>query len=280
VPRKTYDWNGESVLFAKEAVMKIRAMVLFGAVVALAIAISSALLYSFAAQPAGRFSPSLSAMNIAALQAASPASSSTCSGPPTAPAGPTGAAATAPGWNFMGRSFSSTMVVTANGRTMQMKYYVTPGAVRMEMAQNGTQMIMIMRIDCQVMWNIMPQQQMYMEMNIANLTRGLGGAGGQNVVNAMSMPDTKVDREKIGSEQVGQYMCDKYHFTVTTKNGTYSGTMWAARQLNDFPVKLVDDKTGATTEFRDINLGAQDASLFQPPSGYRKMTMPGMPGSN
>jgi hypothetical protein len=172
------------------------------------------------------------------------------------------------------------MVTTMNGRVMQMKYYVSPGAVRTEMAQNGNQMIMIMRIDCQVMWNIMPQQQMYMEMSIANLTRGRGGPGGQNVVNAMSMPDTKVDRQKIGSEQVGQYMCDKYHVTVTTKNGTYTSTMWAARQLNGFPVKFLDDKTGATTEFRDINLGAQDPSLFQPPSGYRKMTMPGMPGAN
>jgi hypothetical protein len=125
------------------------------------------------------------------------------------------------------------------------------------------------------MWNIMPQQPVYMEIDMSKFTLSLGSLGGQKAANALSMPDTKVDRQKIGSEQIGQYTCDKYRVTVTSKNETHAGTRWAARPWNDFPVNGLDDKTGTTVEFRDINMGPQDASLFPPPSGFRKVAMPG-----
>ncbi|MFZ0922859.1 MAG: DUF4412 domain-containing protein [Candidatus Acidiferrales bacterium] len=191
-----------------------------------------------------------------------------------------GTASAATGWDFVGRSFAATMVMTTKGRVSQMRYYAMSGALRMEMSENtgkGGQMIMIMRTDCRLMWTIMPEQQMYMEINLANFTRGGGASSSsQNIANAARMPDAKIDRQSLGSEQVGQYMCDKYRVTVTTDKGTYVGTMWAARELKGFPVKWLDDKTGMTMEFRDIDLGPQNPSLFVPPSGYRKMTMPGM----
>lgn len=162
-----------------------------------------------------------------------------------------------------------------------MRYFAVPGALRMEMQQQGSnagQMIMIMRTDCGVMWSIIPEQQMYMEINLASFAHGGAPAAGspnsQNIANAARMPNVKVDREKIGSEQLGQFMCDKYRITVVTDKGTYTGTVWTSRELKGFPVKWLDDKTGDTVEYRDINLGPQDSSLFQPPAGYKKMTMP------
>lgn len=180
-------------------------------------------------------------------------------------------------WSFLARPFSATMVVTAKDRVTQMRYYAMGGALRMEGTEQGKQSIVIMRSDCGLMWSVVPDQQMYLEINFAALTKGFGGlAGGQNIANATRMPDAKIDRQSLGSEQVGQYMCDKYRITVTTDKGSYVGTMWAARQLNGFPVKWLDNQTGTTMEFRDVDLGPQNPSLFVPPAGYRKMTMPGL----
>jgi len=211
----------------------------------------------------------------------------TASSAPCGPLSPTGSAAVAQemerktgsvaNWNFLTRPFSATMVTTAKNQVTQMKYYVVPGAMRMEIEQNGKQMITIMRTDCGLMWMVMPQQKMYMEMAFGGATKSTGGAaGGSNVMNAVHMPNVKFDRRKIGTEQVGQYFCDKYRYTIIEQNNTYTGTMWTARQLNGFPVKWFDDKTGSTIEFRNINLGPQNPSLFEPPAGYRKMVMPGM----
>jgi hypothetical protein len=210
--------------------------------------------------------------NAPVLPAASP--SVACGNPYGKALPQTGTASAATGWDFALRPFAATMVMTMNGRVTQMRYFATPGALRMEMGDQSGQMIMIMRTDCRLMWTVMPQQQMYMEINLANLPRGGGASGSQNIANAARMPDAKIDRQSLGSEQVGQYMCDKFRVTVTTDKGTYVGTMWAARQLKGFPVKWLDDKTGMTVEFRDIDLGAQNPSLFLPPAGYRKMTMP------
>ncbi|MGB6076464.1 MAG: DUF4412 domain-containing protein [Candidatus Acidiferrales bacterium] len=216
--------------------------------------------------------------NAPVLPASSP---SVACGVPSGKALPqAGAASAVAGWDFALRPFAATMVMTMKGRVSQMRYFATPGALRMEMTDtsgNGGQMIMIMRTDCRLMWTVMPEQQMYMEINLANFKRGgSASAGSQNIANAARMPDAKIDRQNLGSEQVGQYMCDKYRITVTTDKGTYVGTVWSARQLKGFPVKWLDDKTGMTMEFRDIDLGPQNPTLFMPPAGYRKMTMPGM----
>jgi hypothetical protein len=218
------------------------------------------------------------------LPAMQPGSSVSCSGPP-APVSKLsgGATAVAAGWDYLAHPFAATMVISAKGKVSQMRYYAVPGALRMEMQEqnnnNSGQMIMIMRTDCGVIWSIMPQQQEYMEINLAGLARGGApaagsSAGSQNIANAARMPNVQINREKLGAEQVGQYMCDKYRITVTSDKGTYTGTVWTARELNGFPVKWLDDKTGDTVEFRDISLGPQDPSLFQPPAGYKKMTMP------
>ncbi len=193
---------------------------------------------------------------------------------------PAGNASAVTGWDFATRTFAATMVMTMNGRVSQMRYFAMSGALRMEMTESnskGQQMIMIMRTDCRLIWSIMPQQQMYMEINLASFSGAPGASSNsQNIANAARMPNAKVDRQNLGSEQVGQYMCDKYRVTVTTDKGTFVGTMWAARELKGFPVKWLDDKTGMTVEFRDIDLGPQNPSLFMPPAGYRKMTMPGL----
>ncbi|HKF53302.1 MAG TPA: FecR domain-containing protein [Candidatus Acidoferrales bacterium] len=219
--------------------------------------------------------------NMPAFQPGAPVS---CSGPPTASPVEkvlTGNASALGGWDFASRPFAATMVITSKGRVTKMRYYAVPGAFRTEGTQNGNQMIGIMRLDCGVIWSVMPKQQAYMEINLGALAGGLAAgappslaSSSQNIASAARMPNVKIDRQQIGTEQVGQYMCDKYRITVTNDKGkSGTGTVWAARELNGFPVKWLDDQTGDNIVFSDINLGPQNPSLFQPPPGYRKMSL-------
>jgi hypothetical protein len=45
-----------------------------------------------------------------------------------------------------------------------------------------------------------------------------------------------------------------------------------------FPVKMAAVDGSWTMEYKNINMGTQPDSLFELPSGYKKMTMPSMPG--
>lgn len=226
-------------------------------------------------------------LNLPALQPGAPVS---CSGPPAA-IGPVGglpsnsAASAIGGWDFATRPFAATMVITAKDRVSKMRYYAVPGAFRGETTERGDETIVIMRMDCGVIWSVMPKQQMYMEINFAALAGGLAGlakspagasTGSQNIANAARMPNVQISRENLGAEQVSNYMCDKYRITVIGEDGkTYHGTVWTARELKGFPVKWLDDKTGENVVFSDISLSPPDPSLFLPPPGYRKMSMPG-----
>ncbi len=137
----------------------------------------------------------------------------------------------------------------------------------MEAEEKGQKAITIMRTDRGVMWVLMPEQKMYMEMSL-NL--------GKSFAEAARDPEAKVERESLGMEQIGPYHCEKHRVRMTYKGAVYTGLQWAAKELDGFVVKMVDEKTKATTEYENIRLGPQDPALFEIPPGYQKFAMPGM----
>src|SRR5579863_7271177 len=64
------------------------------------------------------------------------------------------------------KPFSADKVVTKGGKTTTSKVYATPTAVRAEGLQNGKKYIAIDRFDRKVIWSIMPDQKMYVEMQM------------------------------------------------------------------------------------------------------------------
>ena len=55
-------------------------------------------------------------------------------------------------------------VIEAEAAAMKARVYSTPTKERREMSQGGVSMIMIMRHDKKVIWNLMPEEKMYMEI--------------------------------------------------------------------------------------------------------------------
>jgi hypothetical protein len=120
----------------------------------------------------------------------------------------------------------------------------------------------------QTTYMLMPQQQMYMEFHgngahtnpamntIAELNRYQGDPCAEH---------SDATCKKLGTETVNGRSCDKW--AVTDKNGGKS-TVWIDQKLH-FPIKARGDD-GSGVEFTNVKEGAQDASRFAVPSGYRK----------
>jgi outer membrane lipoprotein-sorting protein len=166
--------------------------------------------------------------------------------------------------------FSADMINSSPMGKMEGKIFFKEGNFRQEMMMGGQKQVTIFRKNKQVLWMLMPAQQMYMEMK---------ADGMQN--RAPVDPD-EIDRmgEKkyLGKEKVNGYVCSKYAYTFHDKSSG-TATYWISDKLG-FPIKV--ETRGAsgrmTMEYRNILEKTVPASLFDLPDGYRKMDMPMMPG--
>jgi hypothetical protein len=164
-------------------------------------------------------------------------------------------------------SFSADQVQVMRGKTTTAKVYSNGKAVRLEKDEKGKQSVTIMHLDQKSVWVLNPAQKTYMDM---------GGIGAAGMDMANSMEGAKVQRDPLGSEQVGAYHCDKYHVQTTYEGHVYSSLEWDAKELDGFPVKQADDKGSWSKEYQNVKLGPQDPSLFEIPSGYQKIDLGGL----
>ena len=84
------------------------------------------------------------------------------------------------------------------------------------------------------------------------------------------------EKEKLGTEDINGYLCDKVHVIMVSNNGTENDIMaWLALDLKNFPIQIIsnfktnDGKNGTnTTIFSNIKEMIPDESLFEIPEGY------------
>jgi len=166
------------------------------------------------------------------------------------------------------RPFSADQVKVMGKRTTTGKVYSDGKAVRIE-AQDarGQASITILRPDQKAVWVLTPASKTYMDM---------GGLGKASMDMAKSAEGAKVDRQSLGSEQVGAYHCDKYRVQATLEGKVYTSLEWDAKELDGFPVKRGDEKGGWSQEYQNVKLGPQDASLFEVPADYKKIDLGGL----
>lgn len=183
-------------------------------------------------------------------------------------------AITNPLYAFMDKdaSYSATRHIESADGSVDMKIYHAPGKERMEFNAGGQMMTSILRLDRKVAWLLIPQMKAYTE---SDLSRYLARTPeGYDVV----------EHKKVGTETVNGYKAVKYHVTFRTRDGaTGTGYYWI---VNDsIPIKMDLDVTDngktrhMTMELTNLKIGPQKASLFEPPAGYRKMSMPTMGSS-
>jgi len=95
----------------------------------------------------------------------------------------------------------------------------------------------------------------------------------QNAGATPKASDYKVDVTEQGSDTVDGHPCTKNKVVVTGPDGaTHESTVWNATDLDKFPVKIETGEGGQkmTMLFKDVKLDKPDASLFEPPTDYKK----------
>jgi len=168
------------------------------------------------------------------------------------------------------REYAADQIIRSREGTVTGKIAVSPDRYRLEMALEGQRQVMIARFDKRVVWMLMPEERMYVEMPLAaEAGEALSGRD----------PTQKVERQLVGSETVSGHPTKKYKVTVTGKDGTYVGYQWLAQDLGELPIRWEDEQGTGRVELRNIKVGRQPADLFEVPAGFQKLAMPGgLPG--
>lgn len=156
--------------------------------------------------------------------------------------------------------------------TMQAKIYHAPGKERREQNMSGMTQTTIMRIDKGIVWVLMPEQKMYMEMKM-----------GQGEDKSADLKDYTIEYSVVGEEVVNGINTTKNKVIMTDKKGNkFGGFMWVSMEgimvKMDTISKVEGSKMRVKMERRNIKIENQNPKLFEIPSGYQKMSMPGMGG--
>jgi hypothetical protein len=171
----------------------------------------------------------------------------------------------------MAAEFSADQIVESPEGKVTGNFYVKGDKQRQEFVKEGEKTVTILHMDKGVIWNLMPEEKMYMEMPCTEKS-------------SMSAPQMEKELEKmaekkyLGKEKVSGYACEKYQYIYHDKSaGTL--TQWVSKKLN-YPIKTRSEgsKWHMYMELRNIKEQRLSDSLFEIPAGYKKMSIPGMPG--
>jgi hypothetical protein len=177
--------------------------------------------------------------------------------------------------------FSAEVVDTQKqGASNQAKIYFARDKVRIESQGKSTQGggAIIVNYDTQTSVILMPQQHMYMETaaKTSNQKIGFGSAFfvTGDVENACGDWQKSQSQggscHKVGADSVNGRSTVKYESTNSSGEVSH---FWLDPKLR-FPVKW--EGKSSSGELRNIQEGAQPASLFEIPAGFTKMDLGGM----
>jgi len=171
--------------------------------------------------------------------------------------------------------FSADFTEKMGNRVAAGKLYLKGYDIRRDVTQGPQKNIMIYRMDKKVIWLLDPVQKTYMEMSAAGKELAYLSPDDPKAKQALKDMGTV---KKVGRETVNGYVCDKYAFSYRDKS---MGTQyqWVAQKLK-VPIKVEQKspKFQMLAEYKNIKEGGVSSSLFQLPKGYKKTSIPGMPG--
>lgn len=144
----------------------------------------------------------------------------------------------------------------------QMKGGQMPAEAAASMKEMGMdKMVTISRPDKKVLYLIYPGLKAYAENPLNDPDAGKPES------------DFKLEVTELGKETMDGHPCAKNKVIVTDKEEKkHEFIVWNATDLKKFPVKIETTERGNTMVmlFKDVKLAKPEASLFDPPSDYKK----------
>jgi uncharacterized protein DUF4412 len=147
--------------------------------------------------------------------------------------------------------------------TITSKVYVRDNLQRMEMSAAGKQAVMILRGDKKVVWMLMPENRLYVEMPMDPRRDFLPPFNALNV---------RMEKDLVGEENVDGHRAKKYHVNVQ-RNGKMerSGFVWEAADLDGLTVRFQTEDKSTTMTWKNIKRDGAESSIFDIPEGYKKI---------
>jgi hypothetical protein len=160
----------------------------------------------------------------------------------------------------MAKQYSADMVITAQAHPMNSKIFKDNDKIRTEMNAQGMQMVSIIRPDQLKMYNVMVAQKMVMVIPLdPERAKKIAAANG-----------TEGKFDLIGPDTVDGVACTKYKVTSSDNKVSF---MWIAA-AKKVPVKMASEDGSYNIVWKNVQIGPQDAVLFEPPADYQVMQMP------
>ena len=165
--------------------------------------------------------------------------------------------------------YSADVVTTSKSGTTLSKMWVSYSlwAQRMEMPAHP-EMIIIVRMDKKLVWNINVPEKQYMEMSWRPEMAANAIASGEKA-------PTEIERTYLLTETVEGYVADKYQITHQIGNDRTTHFIWLLKDNNLFPIK--SQYKDSVTVFKNLVFEEPAAAMFEIPSGYQKLSLPFMP---
>jgi hypothetical protein len=158
--------------------------------------------------------------------------------------------------------FSAERVLVIDGQRYVGKMWHMPGEQRHEQDLPGLKPIFILRADSTIGDVILPQLHTVVEFALPKELSLLG--------------DPDLLRKPVGQETVNGIVTTKYSVDQATPQGHTVGSLWLSAE--GIPMRCdaqFEGKKGKVStirwELNHVSIGAQDASLFEIPSGYAKL---------
>jgi outer membrane lipoprotein-sorting protein len=174
---------------------------------------------------------------------------------------------------------TTTDATTKESQSMEIDFACLDGNVRMDMdmakssamkdqpdaaaqmkAMGMGHTVTIARADKGVVYIVYPGKKAYWEM-------------AKPAADAAEDSKIKIDKKEIGRESIDGHPCVKQLVTYSSGGGDATRwTMWEASDLDGFPVQTQIETGSAVvvSRFKNIKLGKPDASLFEPPAGFKR----------
>lgn len=168
------------------------------------------------------------------------------------------------------RDYAATYAMTGFGteapKTMQMSFSAATKRQRIDMAEAGQNVSMIMELGGQRMWMLEHGSRMAME-----LTAGAGPGG--------DMPISPIDDDatltRTGTDRVAGHACTVYR---VTRQGRPQGSACVTEHGIMLRGEFEEDGKRGRMEATRVSLDRQPTERFEVPPGYQTMQMPAMPG--
>jgi hypothetical protein len=147
----------------------------------------------------------------------------------------------------------------------------TPTALRHDMEDNGQAQSVIVRLDQNAAWMVMPALKLALGTDLNGLTQLSGTA---SVLGAAE----KLKPAAVGTETIDGMRATKYRVQMNDPEaGQFDGFVWSTAQGVVLKIDGAGEQNGrrgnVRIAFKNVRISPQDATLFDPPAGYRQVTV-------